>query len=312
MRGGTSGAGDPMTASGGQAPPDVVVVGAAARDIDDADPRGWRLGGGVTYGALACARIGLRTAALVGLDPLALDAHELGLLEAAGVDLVRVPLASGPVFHNVELPGGRVQTCRSTAAPVSPTMMPGAWRGARSFLLAPVAGEVPDSWAEVPGPDAVVVFGWQGVLRRLVAGERVTPLPPTASRILARTDIAGVSRHDIPHDLLLADLLRMLRPGARLLLTAGERGGALLHLDGAGRIRGRAYPAVPTTSEVDPVGAGDATLAGVLVGRLALGPDVAWEARAAHLAALAGSLTVEGVGLSGVPARRAIRERSIA
>jgi hypothetical protein len=28
--------------------PDVVVVGSAARDIDPTDPRGWRLGGGVT------------------------------------------------------------------------------------------------------------------------------------------------------------------------------------------------------------------------------------------------------------------------
>ena len=28
--------------------PDVVVVGAAARDIDETDPRGWRLGGAVS------------------------------------------------------------------------------------------------------------------------------------------------------------------------------------------------------------------------------------------------------------------------
>ena len=50
------------------------MVGAAARDVDEADPRGWRLGGGVTYGALACARLGIRTAALVGVDPFAADA----------------------------------------------------------------------------------------------------------------------------------------------------------------------------------------------------------------------------------------------
>ena len=29
--------------------PTLVVVGAATRDIDAADPRGWKLGGGVTY-----------------------------------------------------------------------------------------------------------------------------------------------------------------------------------------------------------------------------------------------------------------------
>ncbi len=304
--------------SGGQdgtdtsASPDVVVVGSAARDVDEMDPRGWRLGGGVTYGALACARLGLRTAALVGLDEAAMGAHELALLEDAGVEVRRVALPMGPVFQNVEQPGGRVQTCLSTATPVPTDALPPAWRMARSWLLAPVAGEVDDAWADVPEPEAIVLFGWQGILRRLVAGERVTPLTPSSSPILARTDIAGVSRHDIPHDLDLAHLLRMLRPGARLLLTAGDRGGALLHLDAAGRVRGRAYPPIAARAEVDPTGAGDATLAAILAARLAQDADAAWEARATRLAALAGSLTVEGIGLPAVPTLHAIKERSAA
>ena len=64
--------------------PDVVVVGAAARDITPDDPRGWRLGGGVTYGALALARLGVRIGVVIGLDPLARDAHELALIEQIG------------------------------------------------------------------------------------------------------------------------------------------------------------------------------------------------------------------------------------
>ena len=292
------------------ATPEVVVVGSAARDIDEADPRGWRLGGGVTYSALACARLGLRTAALIGLDAIAIDAHELRLLEDAGVDVRRVPLPKGPVFHNVEQPGGRVQTCLSTATPVPTEALPDGWRGARSWLLAPVASEVPDAWADIPAPDAVVLFGWQGVLRGLVAGERVTRLSPMPSPLVARADIAGISRFDVPRDLALAGLLGMLRPGARLLLTAGARGGALLHLDDAGRVRGRTFRAVPARAEVDPTGAGDSTLAALLAGRLALGPDGAWEGRAIHLAALAGSLLVENVGLPAVPTLHAIRERS--
>jgi sugar/nucleoside kinase (ribokinase family) len=294
------------------ASPDVVVVGSAARDVDETDPRGWRLGGGVTYGALACARLGLRTAALVGLDETAMGAHELALLEDAGVEVRRVALPWGPVFQNLEQPGGRVQTCLSTATPVPTDALPPAWRTARSWLLAPVAGEVDDAWADVPQPEAIVLFGWQGILRRLVVGERVTPLVPRPSSVLARTDIAGVSRHDIPHDLVLADLLRMLRPGARLLLTAGDRGGALLHLDSTGRIRGRAYPPIAAREEVDPTGAGDATLAAILAARLVQGIDAGWEARATRLAALAGSLTVEGIGLPAVPTLDAIKERSAA
>ncbi len=39
--------------------PDVVVVGSACRDLVEDDPRGWRLGGGASYSALAFARLGL-------------------------------------------------------------------------------------------------------------------------------------------------------------------------------------------------------------------------------------------------------------
>ena len=40
--------------------PEIVAVGAAARDLSDAAPRGWRLGGGVAYGALTAARLSSR------------------------------------------------------------------------------------------------------------------------------------------------------------------------------------------------------------------------------------------------------------
>ena len=54
----------------------------------------------------------------------------------------------------------------------------------------------------MPGPrhrtaGACVAFGWQGILRHLVPGERVTPLRPTASPLLARVDICGISRFDL-------------------------------------------------------------------------------------------------------------------
>jgi hypothetical protein len=213
------------------------------------------------------------------------------------------------VFHNVETLHGRVQTYLSAATPVPIGALPDTWRDAAAWLLAPVAGEVTDAWAAVPDPAACVALGWQGILRHLVVGERVTPLVPTASRLLARVDLCGISRHDIPHELTLSTLVGFLRPGARLLLTAGERGGAIVHLDAAGRIRGRAYPAIPARADVDPTGAGDATLASVLAGRMLIGDAVGWEARAAHLAALAGSLLVERVGLDAVPTRQQLRER---
>jgi hypothetical protein len=81
--------------------PDVVIVGAATRDIVESDPRGWMLGGGVTFGALALARLGLRTGVVLGLDAEAATARELELIRDAGAQIIEVPLANGPIFTNL-------------------------------------------------------------------------------------------------------------------------------------------------------------------------------------------------------------------
>ncbi len=123
--------------------PTIVVVGAAARDLDDDDPRGWRLGGGVTYSALVTARLGVPTAALMGVDALSEDAHELELLRAAGVDLRTVVLDRGPVFRNIERPEGRLQHSEGPSDPIPPAAIPEDWLGAPGWILAPVASELP-------------------------------------------------------------------------------------------------------------------------------------------------------------------------
>lgn len=289
-------------------PPDVVVVGAAARDITPADPRGWRLGGGVTYGALALARLGVRTGALIGLDPAARDAHELALLEAAGVEVIRVPLGHGPVFVNEERPTGRVQTCRSVSDPIPVDALPAAWRAAPAWLLAPVAAEVPDAWAEVPRAEACVAFGWQGILRHLFAGERVWPIDPGPSPLLARADLVGVSRHDLPHGLSMADVASWLGSPCELLITAGPEGGLLLRYRHGRVVGGRRYPGVPVREEVDPTGAGDTMLAGLLAGRLATGEGRP-RGSALRLGAFAAALLVERPGLDAVPTLAAVRAR---
>ena len=96
---------------------EVVHIGSACRDVVPEDPRGWRLGGGVTYASLTTARLGLRTAAIVGVDATAATASELDTLRDAGVDLRLVPLAEGPVFRNQETPSGRLQTSVRAGVP---------------------------------------------------------------------------------------------------------------------------------------------------------------------------------------------------
>jgi hypothetical protein len=289
--------------------PDVVVVGAAARDVTRDDPRGWRLGGGVTYCGMALARLGLRTGLVIGLDPLAVDAPELDALRAAGAEVRPVPLRAGPVFHNEERPTGRVQRCLSTSEPVLAEALPDAWRRAPAWVLAPVAAEVPDDWAFVPSADACVALGWQGMLRHLFPGERVWPIEPGPSPLLHRADLVAVSRYDLPHGLQLRDISSWLGDRCELLFTAGLAGGLLLHLARGRLVGGTRYRAIPARAELDPTGAGDTMLAGVVAARIAGGPDAARAGRDLQVGAMAASLLVEGYGLGSVPTLAQVRAR---
>ena len=290
--------------------PTVVVVGAAARDIARDDPRGWRLGGGVTYSALLTARLGVPTGALVGVDAESEHAEELDLLRAAGAEVHLHRLARGPVFENIERPTGRVQNSGGPSDPLPVSAVPSAWAGAPGWLLVPVAAELPDAWAGAPRPDATVAVGWQGLLRELRPDAPVRHVAPSSTPLLARADLVGISRDDVDRTLPLASLAARLRPGATLLVTQGDQGGIVIEA-GTEPLHLRHYPAVHSHGLVDPTGAGDVFLAALAAarieprlvgGRIAAGHDLL-------LAAAAASLVIEGVGLHGVPDRDQVRER---
>ena len=286
---------------------DIVVVGSASRDLTSDDPRGWRLGGAVSYGSLALARLGLRVLALVGGDSEVAGSREIELLRAAGVDVRLVPLERSPVFENLEAAGGRVQTAVEPGDPIPPNVRPADAGSVMTWLLAPVAGELPDLWADAPPPAAVVGLGWQGLLRELPHGGQVRRIPPRSSRLLERARIVGVSRDDLRPDTDPASLLNLLHPGATLIVTDGVRGGERLAAD-SGDIRRDAYAAVTGVAEVDATGAGDVFLATYLAarrGRSSADPDTGDLA----LAAAAASLAVERPGLEGVPTLVELAER---
>jgi sugar/nucleoside kinase (ribokinase family) len=291
------------------AAPQLVVVGAAARDLDASDPRGWRLGGGVSYGALLAARLGARVGAVVGLDREARDAHELELLRGAGVELEVVPLEAGPVFENIETPFGRRQICQGISDPIDPSSFPGRWREGAAYLLAPVAGELTDAWVDLPPPDALVALAWQGLLRQLEPGQPVVHLPAEPRPLFARADLGGVSREDLrAGGAALAELLP--RPGQELAITAGERGALHLRRLASG-FDVRRVPAVPARQIGDLVGAGDSFLTTLVVARLPtgpFGPRPLALGRALHLAALVATLGIERVGLAGRPDTSVLRQ----
>ena len=299
--------------------PDLVVVGAASRDLSDSDPRGWTLGGGISYAALLAARAGLRVGALIGLDADARDASELQLLRDAGVDVRAVPLERGPVFTNVITAHGRFQLSHGTSDAIPPEALPGAWRAAPWVLLAPVAGEVPGSWADAvttwrssggggTGARPAVAVAWQGLLRGLEPERPVEHLRAGPDPLFALADIASVSSEDLRAG---SDALSTLVPheGQELVVTSGA--GGPLHLRRLPEgFEVRAYPIVPVPEAVDTTGAGDAFLVGWLVARIRGGANVAHDdSLAAEMLAAANlaSLTVQGVGLAGVPDADAVR-----
>ena len=295
-----------------RAPIEVVHVGSASRDLTPDDPRGWRLGGGVTYAALTTARLGLRTAALIGVDDDAASAHELDLLRDAGVELQLAHLAEGPVFDNQETPTGRVQICHAVGRPLDVPALPASWGAAAAWSLVPVAGEVGEAWAAAVPEGAYMALGWQGMLRDLVAGGRVVRRPPWPSALVRRADLVGVSHHDVAGGTSLAALSALLHPGAELLVTEGRAGGLLIRVGEDGPGETLRYLPTATDRELDPTGAGDTFLAALLTS--VVRPRVAGRGRSRRspdlrFAAAAGSLVVEGPGLAGVPDRTAVLVR---
>lgn len=282
--------------------PEVVVVGAASRDVAPEDRRGWRLGGAVTYGALMLARLGVRTGALVGVDPAASTATELDYLRDAGVDLRLVLLASGPVFENCEAPGGRRQLCLETGELLPIDAVPDGWADVPWWLLAPVADELSEAWANVPRPGSAVALGWQGLLRELLPGAAVRRRAPRDSRLVSRARIVALSRDDVDPGLARDGLLALLRPDATLLLTDADRGGERTRLVDGRPAERRRYPAIAADAVVDPTGAGDVFLAAYVAA--AAGHPLGGSGRRGsdlRLAAAAASLCVEAPGLRGVP-----------
>lgn len=301
--------------------PLVLVAGAASRDLTADDSRGWRLGGAVTYGSLTLARLGLRVRAVLGLDAAASTAAELRELASAGVALDLVPLASGPVFENLELDGRRRQRCLAASDPLSPPATPDRDPAPDAVLLAPVADELPDGWLAAVPPGAAVALGLQGLLRELRVGSAVRQLAPRPSAFLGRAGLVALSRDDLPRGVGVETVARLAALGTTIVVTDGPAGGAAWQAVEAGdpaTPTGR-YRAIHADQVIDPTGAGDVFLAALfacrLVPALVGGGEAvrgAWPRLAGQLrfAAAAASLAIEGPGIDGVADRDAVRRRA--
>jgi len=274
--------------------PTIVVVGSATRDTAADDPRGWRLGGGVIYSAIAAARTGVCVRALIGIDSEAATAQELDMLRAAGVETELVPLTNGPVFDNRRTPTGRQQFAVAASDLLPAEALPSAWRTPQAALLAGVAAELGDDWATAFGPATFVALAAQGQVRRLVPGREVVRLPFAAGPLVARADAIAISREDVAMG--APPIRELLHIGQQLLVTHGKRGSLVLTRTASG-VDGHFMPPLPLRKAIDPTGAGDTFIAAWLAARLLLGDG--WRAQA--LASVMGSLATQARSVADMP-----------
>jgi sugar/nucleoside kinase (ribokinase family) len=238
-------------------------------------------GGCAFYGAHAHAGLGaeVRLVAGVGRD-FACD-HALVGIER------RVRRAGRTTRFTNHYPSGgpRVQRLDAQAPPLSPALVPPAWRGCDLLHLAPVMGELElAGW--VRGAAARFVgIGVQGWVKTAGRAGAVVQRPwRVDAAALAGVHAACVSEEDLIDQ---GDLLDRLI--AAVPIVALTRGRAGCHVIERGRTT---WVGVHAAHELDPTGAGDAFAAGFLLA-LAGGEPAAGAAR---LGAAAASIVVEGRG----------------
>jgi sugar/nucleoside kinase (ribokinase family) len=250
---------------------DLLVLGNLLVDdvvFPDGRTRMGEPGGATLYASLGASLWGLRTG-LVSFRGQEYPSSALEALQARGIDLGGVHAIDGPGLRTWLLYEGRRRRVvhhldGPTHEQVSPTFehIPGEWRGARAFHLAPMPFEVQaalvrDLAAHTPGlisldPHLEVNAGtlprWRGVLPSV--------------------DVLFVSEDEVDDVAEDARAVAAQLAGGRLslvLFKRGVRGGVACDLREG--LRAVEWPP-RAVRVVDPTGAGDAFASGVLAGLL--------------------------------------------
>lgn len=270
--------------------PDYVVVGHVTGDIR---PDGSVVvGGTAAYAALQAHYLGKSVGLL---SRHAANANLEGSLP--GVQVRRLSSGITTRFRNVYAAGVRHQFVLDRAEPIGVESLPHDWRVAPIAHLGPIAQEVDPLFIEA-FPRSLLGVTPQGWMRKWGNDGRVRisqwrPNPAT----LQMVDVLVVGETEMSHyPNALPDFVSAVKVVA---LTQGSKGATLYY-------RNQSVHIPPfEAEEVDPTGAGDVFAAAFLI-RYSETEDPLGAARFASCAA---SLSVEKVGLAGVPTAERIRQR---
>ena len=283
--------------------PDFLTIGHVTRDI--LKDQKFSLGGTVTFAALTAYHLGLVAAITTSADAelqaeLPVRLPEIGLA-------VRTSTAT-TAFVNTYHEGFRTQYLRARADQVQLEDVPEAWQKAPIVLFGPLDQELSPSLVRLfpRHPGSIFAATPQGWLRRWDENGRVWPTPWTAAgEILPLLDVLILSHDDL---LPFADgnrtaadaMLSKWSMQVPLLVATDGKHGATLFQHGIEE-RFPAYAA----REVDPTGAGDVFAAAFLVYYRRHGDP----RKAVDFANCVASLSIEHVGIAGIPTMEMVRER---
>lgn len=272
------------------APPGYLVLGHITHDL--ITPHTYTHGGTALYAATTAHRLGVRAALLTATADLP---HDM----AASFYVTRIPTNITSTFENRYVHNTRQQWVHAIAQPLDLTHLPASWYTAPIVHLGPVLHECSLEMVRA-FPNALIGVTPQGWMRRWDTAlpaviERVRWYPDEA--LLRRVDLLVISIEDVGGDEAIVDHYAQV---CRCVALTRSAQGLTLYVDGTPH-HIPAYPA----SEVDPTGAGDVFAAAMLVHLHETGDPFA----AAHFAAVAAAATVEGPGISHIPARAELLHR---
>jgi sugar/nucleoside kinase (ribokinase family) len=285
------------------ASPDFLTIGHITRDIHTDGT--FSLGGTVTFAALTAYRLGL-VAAIVSRADSDLLAQLPSRLPEIGLAAQHSPATTA--FINIYHEGFRTQYLRARAGMLQAEDVPESWHDVPVVLLGPLDQELSPELVKLfpRRPGGIIAATPQGWLRRWDDDGRVWPTPWTAAEeILPLLDVLILSHDDllpfangnrIDSDAILAQWSMQVP----LLIATDGRHGATLFQRGVTE-RFPPYPA----NEVDPTGAGDVFAAAFLVHFHRHGDP----RQATDFANCVASLSIERMGIEGIPTMEMVMER---
>ncbi len=271
--------------------PDFIAVGHMTIDRME---RGETPGGSALYAGLLAHHLGLRVGLLTSVGP----AFPLRTLPPE-IQVVNVLAEETTTFEHRRRMGSRGLRLVRRARPLAEMDLPETWRSVPLIYLCPVAAEVDPAFAHA-FDDPVLGIGPQGWMRAWGQDGVVRRQAWQGAReVLRQAQALFLSEEDVADERAVREWFDLVPVGC---VTRGAAGATLFVNGEPYAVSG--YPA----NVVDPTGAGDVFAAAFLIHYQRT--QDAWEA--AGFASAAGSLAVEGEGITGVPGLAALDARWVA